>query len=330
MYENKKIFITGGTGSWGNELVSQLLTKNPKEIIIFSRGELQQVVMQRKFNNKKIKFIIGDVRDFDTLNRSMRGVNIIYHLAALKHVPICEDQPEEAIKTNIQGTINLVNAAIENNVETVIDVSTDKAVDPLNLYGMTKAIGEKIIIHANKRTDKTKFVCVRGGNVMGSNGSVIPFFIDQIKTGKIGITDYKMTRYFLTLSEAIKLLFKATESSIGGEIFVMNMPSCYIKDLAEVLIENYSKDQQIKTFEIGIRPGEKLDEVLISKHESPNSFVYNKDYFIILPSIDIDNIHSIYNNYKLQRVNFSEFSSKTTIMNKNEIQLMLKNGGFLG
>lgn len=218
-FDGSRILITGGTGSWGQTLTRMLLEEyNVKEIVVFSRGELQQVLMQRKFKNDKIKFVIGDVRDYEAVKFATKNVDYIFHMAALKHVPICEDHPQEAIKTNITGTTNIVNAAIENRVKKVIDVSTDKAVEPLNLYGMTKAVGEKLIIQANDLSDYTKFVCIRGGNVMGSNGSVIPFFIEQIKSGgPITITDNRMTRFFLTLEEAIHLLFKASIDSIGGE-----------------------------------------------------------------------------------------------------------------
>ena len=182
MFDNSKIFISGATGSWGQTLITLLLSKyNVKEIICFSRGELQQVLMKRKFNNPKLKFVIGDVRDYESVRMATRDVDYIFHLAALKHVPVCEENVQETIKTNITGTTNIVNAAIENRVKKVIDVSSDKAVEPINLYGMTKAVGEKIIVQANELSDYTKFVCIRGGNVMGSSGSVIPLFINQIK-----------------------------------------------------------------------------------------------------------------------------------------------------
>lgn len=326
MFENSRVLITGGTGSWGNVLTEKLLSKNPNEIIIFSRGELQQVLMKRKFNNPKIKFIIGDVRDYEALNDACKGVDYIFHLAALKHVPVCEEQPQEAIKTNINGTTNLVNAAIKNKVKKVIDVSTDKACDPLNLYGMTKAVGEKLVIQANNISD-TRFVCIRGGNVMGSNGSVIPFFKEMINNGgPITVTDFNMTRFFLTLGEAIDLLFKAAESSYGGETFVMNMPACYIKDLCEVLIEDSGKEIELK--EIGMRPGEKLDEILVSQHEALTSYEYDSDYWVILPTLPIKNLDVNYYK-KFNKVNFKEFTSKTKIMNKEQIKVMLKNGGFI-
>lgn len=328
MFTNKRILITGGTGSWANELTTQLLSKyQPEEIILFSRGELQQVYMQRRYNNPKLKFMIGDVRDYDAIFRATKDINYVFHMAALKHVPICEEHGQEAIKTNINGTINVINASIENGVEKVIDLSSDKAVEPINLYGQTKAVGEKLIIQANNLSLKTKFVCIRGGNVMGSNGSVIPFFIEQIKAKRpVTITDMRMTRYFLTLNEAIGLLFKASNNGIGGEIFVMNMPSCYLKNLVEILMEVYGKTE-IK--EIGIRPGEKLDETLISKHESRSSFVYDENYYVILPELQINHIEKHYSTLNLQKVPFDEFTSKTIIMKNQDIYNMLKKGNFI-
>lgn len=324
MFNNKKIFISGGTGSWGQTLTRMLLEKyEPAEIIIFSRGELQQVLMARKFKDPRVKFVIGDIRDYAAVEFATKGVDYIFHLAALKHVPVCEDHPQEAIKTNITGTTNIVNAAIHNRVTKVIDVSTDKAVEPNNLYGMTKSVGEKLILQANSLSDHTRFVCVRGGNVMGSNGSVIPFFIEQIKRGgPITITDNQMTRFFLTLEEAILLLFTAAETSIGGETFVMNMPACYITDLAEVLCDEYGKAEVVET---GIRAGEKLDEMLVSKHEARLSYQFDENYWVVLPadgSLDDDYKHCAAFPYE-------EFSSKTKIMSKPEIKQMLKMGGFL-
>jgi len=326
MFNNSTVLITGGTGSWGQTLTTKLIELySPKKIIIFSRGELQQVLMQRKFNNPIIQYIIGDVRDYEAIKFATLGVDYVFHLAALKHVPICENQPQEAIKTNITGTTNVINAAILNKVKKVIDVSTDKAVDPINLYGMTKAVGEKAIIQANDLSSHTKFVCVRGGNVMGSNGSVIPFFIEQIKSGgPITITDSNMTRFFLTLNEAIGLLFKAAEDSIGGETFVMKMPSCYIEDIASILMQKYGI---VPIKDIGMRPGEKLDEVLISKNEANLSYCYDDNYYVILPNVYNNLLNEKYSN--LEVFPYEEFSSSTFIMNDEEISSMLSKGGFL-
>ena len=326
MFNGKRIFVSGATGSWGQTLIRMLLSKyNPAEIICFSRGELQQVLMQRKFQDARLKFVVGDVRDYEAVRFAMRDVNIVFHLAALKHVPICEDHPQEAIKTNITGTTNIVNSAIENGVDKVIDVSTDKAVEPLNLYGMTKAVGEKLVIQANDLSTHTRFVCIRGGNVMGSNGSVIPYFVEQIKAGgPITITDLRMTRFFLTLEEAITLLFKAAEDSIGGETFVMNMPACYIKDVASVLMQHYG---QVDIKEIGSKPGEKLDEMLISSHDAALSYYYDQNYFVTLPTKCSSDLKEKYS--KLPKFDQTEFSSKTFIMNRDQIKQMLIKGGFI-
>lgn len=326
IFDDARIFISGATGSWGQTLVKMLLTSNNvKEIVCFSRGEIQQVLMKRKFNNSKLKFVIGDVRDYEAVELVTKEVDYIFHLAALKHVPICEDVPVEAIKTNIDGTRNIIKAAIINKVKKVIDVSSDKAVEAVNLYGMTKAVGEKLIIQANTLSEHTRFVCVRGGNVMGSSGSVIPFFIEQIKNGgPITFTDRRMTRFFLTLEEAIKLLFKASEDSIGGETFVMNMPACYITDLADVLMDSYGK---VKTIETGIRPGEKLDEILVSKHESALTYDYDENYFVILPPNANESLLKKYNN--LKKFSYEEFTSKTKILNLEQIHTMLQEGKFL-
>jgi len=326
MFNGKRIFVSGATGSWGQTLIRMLLANyNPTEIICFSRGELQQVLMQRKFCNPRLKFVIGDVRDYDAVRFATKGVDVIFHLAALKHVPICEDHPQEAIKTNITGTTNIVNAAVENHVGKVIDVSTDKAVEPLNLYGMTKSVGEKLIIQGNDLSTHTKFVCIRGGNVMGSNGSVIPYFIEQIKAGgPITITDLQMTRFFLTLEEAIMLLFTAAETSIGGETFVMNMPACYIRDVARVLMHKYGT---VDIKEIGSKPGEKLDEMLISKHEAVLSRCFDENYYVILPtkcSAELENKYK-----ELPAFPHSEFSSQTVVMDDDQIKDMLAKGGFL-
>ncbi len=329
MFSGKKILITGGTGSWGNELTSQLLEKNPEEIRIFSRGEFAQVSMKRKFDDSRISFFIGDVRDFNAINLACKGIDIIFHLAALKHVPICEEQPYEAIKTNVVGTENIIKAAINNRVLKVIDVSTDKAVVPINAYGMTKALGEKLIIHANKLSNHTRFTCIRAGNVLGTNGSVVPFFINMIKkNNQITITDLNMTRFFLTLKDSITLLFKAIEVSFGGETFVVHMPSFYIKDLASALIKVYGNDKT-KIIETGIRPGEKIDEVLVSKHEVDNTYQYDNLYYIIFPILSIEGLKEYYETLNLKKVKFEEFNSKISLMDINKLEELLRKGGFI-
>ncbi len=329
MFNGKKILITGGTGSWGNELTTQLLEMNPEEIRILSRGEFAQVTMKRKFNDDRLNFVIGNIRDYDAVKYACEDIDYVFHLAALKHVPICEEQPLEAIKTNIVGTENLVRAAISNKVKKVIDVSTDKAVVPLNLYGMTKAVGERLIIHANKLTKDTKFMCIRAGNVLGSNGSVLEFFINQIKRfNRVTITDMNMTRFFITLHDAIELLFTAAEKSIGGETFVEKMQSFKLIDLVDVLIEIFgNKDTEIK--EIGIRPGEKIDEVLVSKYEVMNTYKYNDRYYLILPILYIEGLAEYYKMNHLEMVTFDEYSSKTQLSDKTTLKRLLREGGFI-
>ena len=316
MFKNKIILITGGSGSWGNELTSQLLSKGVKEIRIFSRGEISQVAMQRKFLNPKLKFIIGDVRDLDSLTEACKEVDFIYHLAALKHVPICNEWVLEAIKTNILGTVNVVKAAINNKVKKVIDVSTDKACSPLNLYGMTKAIGEKLILNADKTSDYTRFVVIRGGNALGSNGSVVPHFINQIKTqNKVEITDIEMTRYFLTLPEAVGLLITATKARYTGGIFVMKMPSFKIVDIAKKLIEKYG-NPSTKIEIIGVREGEKLHEVLVSEYESKDTHLYGSKYYYIGK------------NSTWPKVEFKEYTSNSDLKGDKEIEELLTKGNF--
>lgn len=328
MFKGKRILITGGTGSWGYELTSQLLKREPSEIIIFSRSELNQVNMQRKFNDVRLKFVIGDVRDYYSLKEATKKVDYIFHLAALKHVPICEEQPYEALKTNITGVENLIRAAIENQVDKVIDVSTDKAVDPINAYGMTKALGEKLIIHANTLGSSTRFVCIRGGNVLGTNGSVVPYFIDQVKKfNKITLTDGTMTRFFLTIGQAINLLFKAVENSFGGEIFVMKMPGYSISNIAKVIIDEFGNENTVIE-QIGRRPGEKIHEVLVSKYEAENTYIFDNNYYFILPQIKIPGLNENYNN-KFNPIGKNEFTSNESVLDYENTKILLKEGKFI-
>ena len=324
--DGRHILITGGTGSWGQELTRQLLKHNPRQITIFSRGEIAQVSMERSFNDKRLKFVIGDVRDRDAVDRAMRDVDYVYHLAALKHVPICENYGEEAIKTNILGTINLTASAIKNGVKKLIDVSTDKAVAPVNMYGMTKGIGERLSIQANCLTSETDFICIRGGNVLGTNGSVVPYIINQIHAGReVLITDSDMTRFFLTLQQAIHLLFEATDLGMGGETFVMNMPSFYIRDLVDVLIEYYGTSET-KIKEIGKREGEKTHEVLIAEGEVDRAMVVDSNYYVIYPQVDTGRAYP-----GRMKASFPAhgFSSADNLKDKDYLRGLLKQGGWL-
>ena len=326
MFEGKRILVTGGTGSWGHELIRQLLPQRPAEIVVFSRNESSQVAMSWVFDDPRLRFRIGDIRDREALTAACQGVDIVFHLAALKHVPVCEDQPYEALKTNVIGTQNVIEAALENRVERVVYISTDKAANPANFYGMTKAIGEKLIVFANLLGGPTKFVCVRGGNVIGTSGSVVHLFMNRIRAGEeVHVTDLKMTRFFMTLQEAIRLLFHASAVSVGGEIFVMMMPSCRITDLAEVLMESLGR--KVDMVETGVRPGEKIHEILLTEYESQNTVVYDDHYLVILPTVDIPGLRQRYAGYP--RVAFDSFSSKDALMSREEIREMLKRGGFL-
>ena len=326
MFTNARILVTGGTGSWGHELVRQLLPRDPAEVIVFSRNEAAQVAMSRMFEDRRLTFRIGDIRDRDALAAACAGVDYVFHLAALKHVPVCEEQPYEALKTNALGTQHVIEAAIANRVKRVIYISTDKAANPSNFYGMTKAIGEKLIVYANLLRSDTTFVCVRGGNVLGTNGSVIHLFRQQILEKKeVRITDRRMTRFFLTLEDAIRLLFKASAESVGGEIFVMMMPTCRIIDLAEVLMEAYGV--RVPIVETGVRPGEKIDEILLTVYESESTVVYDREYLVILPPLPIPGLAERYAGYP--KVQVQSFSSADSLMTKDEIRAMLVRGGFL-
>ncbi|OGZ62606.1 MAG: UDP-N-acetylglucosamine 4,6-dehydratase (inverting) [Candidatus Staskawiczbacteria bacterium RIFCSPHIGHO2_02_FULL_34_10] len=277
--DNKTILITGGTGSFGQKFTETVLKNhNPKAIRIFSRSEYLQWEMAQKFKDERLRFFIGDIRDKERLSRAMNGVDIVVHAAALKQVPIAEFNPMEAIKTNINGTANVVDVAIDNGVEKAILISTDKAVNPVNLYGATKLCAEKLFIQANAYVGsrKTKFSCVRYGNVVGSRGSVVPVFLEQKKTGTLTVTDEKMTRFWITLEQGVALVINSIASMYGGEIFIPKIPSMKIMDLVKVI----SPEAQVKI--TGIRPGEKLHEILLTADEARHSLEFDS-YFIIEP-----------------------------------------------
>ena len=279
MINNKKILVTGGTGSFGTNLISYL-EKNykPKKIIIFSRDELKQSQMMIKFAKIKpiLRFFIGDVRDYSRLNLAMRDVDIVFHAAALKNVPLAEYNPFEAIKTNIFGAQNVIDASFENNVKNVLALSTDKASSPINLYGATKLASDKLFITANnfKGKNKTKFSVVRYGNVMGSRGSVVPIFNQFCNKNFVPITDKRMTRFNITLQDAIKFVLNSLSIMQGGEVFVPKIPSFRVVDLAKAMYPQ----KKIKI--IGLRPGEKIHEEMISSGESLNTIKYKNSYII--------------------------------------------------
>lgn len=283
MLNNKIILITGGTGSFGKTFIRNILSKyKPKKIIIYSRDEYKQYLMQKEFEKylDVLRFFIGDVRDKERLRRALEEVDIVIHAAALKHVPLMEYNPIEAVKTNIGGAENIINASLDTNVEKVIALSTDKAVNPINLYGATKLVSDKLFVAANAYRGKknTKFAVVRYGNVAGSRGSVIPFFLKLSKEGtkELPITDFRMTRFWITLQEGVNLVLKAIREAKGGEIYVSKIPSFKVVDLAKAICP------KCKLKEVGIREGEKLHEVMITEEDARSTYEY-KNYYIIYP-----------------------------------------------
>lgn len=280
--ENKTILVTGGCGSFGKRFTEIVLRDhNPKAIRIFDNRELAQVEMAREINSEKLRFFVGDIRDRSRLDRAMKGIDIVVHAAALKHIPICEYNPIEAIKTNIDGTLNVIDAAIDNGVEKVMAISTDKAVYPTNLYGATKMVAEKLIVQGNSYSGhkKTIFSCTRYGNVFASSGSVIPLFKEQAKSGKITLTDEKMTRFWLTLDSGVNFVIKCLDKMAGGEVFIPKIPSMKITDLAEAISPGVEK------VNIGTRPGEKLHECLLATEETRHTKEF-EDHFIIEPEFN--------------------------------------------
>jgi UDP-N-acetylglucosamine 4,6-dehydratase len=275
------ILVTGGTGSFGRKFVEMMLAEyHPAKLIVFSRDELKQHEMRvAGFNHPSLRYFIGDVRDVDRLRRAMHGVDIVIHAAALKQVPACEYNPMEAIKTNILGSSNVVEAALDANVKKVLALSTDKAVNPINLYGATKLAAEKLLVQSNSYAGgmATRFSCVRYGNVVGSRGSVVPIFLQQKASGKLTITDERMTRFWLTLEQGVRFVIQCVERMHGGEVFVPKIPSMKIVDLAKAIAPGINLEV------VGIRPGEKLHEVLISEDES-RSTVEMEDMYIVQPS----------------------------------------------
>ncbi len=281
MLSNSTILITGGTGSFGNTFVPMTLAKyNPKKIIIYSRDEMKQWNMAKKFQgDNRVRFFIGDVRDKERLYRALDGVDFVVHAAATKIVPTAEYNPFECIKTNVHGAMNLIDACIDKGIKRLVALSTDKACKPVNLYGATKLCSDKIFIAGNSYSGgKTKFAVVRYGNVMGSRGSVIPFFMETAKTGKLTITDKRMTRFMISLEQGVELVWHAFDDMEGGEIYVKKIPSMNICDIATAV------DPNAEQVEIGIRPGEKLHEAMISQEDAFYTYEY-PNHFKILPQI---------------------------------------------
>ncbi|HDP70439.1 MAG TPA: UDP-N-acetylglucosamine 4,6-dehydratase (inverting) [Actinobacteria bacterium] len=280
IFDDKTVLVTGGTGSFGKKFTEIVLQNyKPKKLIIFSRDELKQFEMSQRFNDKCLRYFIGDVRDKERIHRAFHGVDYVIHAAALKQVPACEYNPFEAVRTNVIGAQNVIDVAIDQGVSKVIALSTDKAANPINLYGATKLCSDKLFIAGNAYSGKakTRFSVVRYGNVVGSRGSVIPFFVKKKQSGKIPITDKRMTRFWITLEQGVKFVIKCFELMCGGEIFVPKIPSMNIIDLAKAIAPDCE-------FEfIGIRPGEKLHEVMIPKDESRHTLEFD-DFYVMQPN----------------------------------------------
>jgi len=283
MFDNKIILVTGGTGSFGGVFVPTILEKyNPKKVIIFSRDEMKQWEMAKKFQgDDRVRFFIGDVRDKDRLYRAMTGVDYVVHAAATKIVPTAEYNPFECVKTNVMGAMNIIDACIDMGVKRVVALSTDKASSPINLYGATKLTSDKLFVAGNAYSGEhpSRFAVVRYGNVMGSRGSVIPFFNSIKDSGSVTITDPRMTRFMITLEEGVDLVIKAFEDMVGGEIYVKKIPSMNVIELAKVVAPNAKHEI------VGIRPGEKLHEQMIGEEDAPTTYEYD-DYYKILPVIN--------------------------------------------
>ena len=325
MLNNKTILVTGGTGSFGHHFVDYVFKHySPKKVIIYSRDEFKQFIMENdyKAHRDKLRFFIGDVRDESRLCMAMHGVDYVIHAAALKQVPACEYNPNEAIKTNVNGAMNVISSALAANVKKVVALSTDKAVNPVNLYGGTKLVSDKLFTAANAYSGKdgTKFSVVRYGNVAGSRGSVIPFFQKIIDNGgtELPITDYRMTRFWISLEEGVKLVIKALEESRGGETFISKIPSFKVTDLAEAMLPG------CKMPEVGIREGEKLHEIMITREDSLHTYEYEKHY-IVYPHYNWWGIKDIIPGGKLVKPEF-EYSSGTNTewLRVEDIRKLLK------
>ncbi len=330
-FTGKKILVIGGTGTIGSGLIKELLKQEPSVIRILSRDEYKQFIMENEIENKsRLRFLIGDVRDYDRVDRAMDEIDIVFNLAAMKHVPACEYNPSEAIKTNVIGMENVIKASINNNVESVVFTSSDKAINPTNSYGATKLLAEKLVQAANysKGKARTKFVAVRFGNVMGSRGSVIPLFKKQIQEfRKITVTDPDMTRFMMTLSQSIRLIMTVAEKSLGGEVFILKMPIIKLKHLAQVIVEETVKKANISLEEIdiqtvGVRAGERKFEELMTKEES--EFAYDLgDMYAVLSSDSARWLEGFYERYEKAEVG-SYNSSEGVYITKEQVKNLLK------
>lgn len=286
--KDKSVLITGGTGSFGKAFVSRVLADDEiRKVVVFSRDELKQFEMSERIKSNKVRFFIGDVRDYQRLLQATDGIDVVVHAAAMKQIPAAEYNPMEAVKTNILGAENIVNASIRNGVQKVIALSTDKAANPANLYGATKLCSDRLMVAGNTLAGRhaSRFACVRYGNVLGSRGSVIPFFLEKAKTGSIPITDVRMTRFWLTIEQGVQFVLDSLERMHGGEIFVPKIPSFKVTDVARVVCPG------VPTHVIGIRPGEKLHEVMITEDDSYSTVESDDFYAILSPTLKSSGIY---------------------------------------
>jgi UDP-N-acetylglucosamine 4,6-dehydratase len=332
LFENKTILVIGGTGYLGQAIVQEVLKYNPLKVIIFSRDELKHFNSSRALNNPKIVNIIGDIRDYESILHASRGVDIVFHVAALKRMDILESNVFEAVKTNILGSLNIFSACVINKVDKMLFISTDKACSPINTYGASKFISEKIFTHYDKKRISTKFMAVRFGNILESTGSVIPFFTEKIQKGEdIPLTDERMTRFIINKEEAVNLIFNALRYGMGGEIFIKKLPALKVTDLIEILKRKYKAHNAIKI--IGLRPGEKIHESLINESEIVRTIEFN-DCFIIQPSINQTSAYTenppIYLIHgKLVETSLQDYSSQYEVISQEALAALFSKLGLL-
>jgi len=331
MLEGKKVLITGGTGSLGKALTKRLLEMNVEAIRILSRNEEKQISMETEFNDKRIRYFLGDIRDLSRLERAFEDIDVVFHAAALKHVPKIEYNPFEAVKTNVIGSQNVIDASLKQNVDKVIAIGTDKAVSPFNTYGATKLLMEKLFVDAanyvNPQKHRTKFVALRYGNVLGSSGSVIPKFIEQIKKGKkITVTDPKMTRFSITMNEALDFILESTLMSVGSEVIIPKLKAYTILDIKNSLFELLGDTgEEI----IGMREGEKLHELLISQYEMKDTWEINNKY-VLTNSMRKQHIIDQYSKKLVHPEGLKEYSSDIAeMMNNEKLKEIIKSSGML-
>jgi len=325
----KKILITGGTGSLGQALTRRLLNTKVDTIRIFSRDEWKQTQMQYNLSDERLRFLIGDIRDKERLNRALKDIDIVIHAAALKQVPVAEYNPFEAVKTNVYGSQNLIDSCLDNDVKMVLAIGTDKAVSPLNTYGATKFLMERLFVSANyyKGNSLIKFSCVRYGNVMGSKGSIIPLLIDQIKRKeKITITDPSMTRFNITMNSALDLILRALKNAIGGEIFIPKLKAYRLGDLKDSITELLGVESEM--VRIPVRPGEKYHESLINQDELKNTFE-GKDDYIIFEKQTQNFDYSKVTGFKKTHLTEQYSSDNVPLLNKNELKKIIQEENFV-